>query len=75
MACYSIALILLAVTGQMVRLGWIYYAGLLLAAGIALYHYMLIRHRSREACFAAFLHNNWFGAAVFAGIAFDLLSA
>jgi 4-hydroxybenzoate polyprenyltransferase len=75
MACYGIALILLAVSGQMAGRGWIYYAGLLAAAGIALYHYTLIRHRGREACFAAFLHNNWFGAAVFAGIAIDYLLA
>jgi len=31
----------------------------------------LIKERSREKCFAAFLHNNWIGAAVFAGIALD----
>ena len=32
------------------------------------YHYMLIRDRTREGCFKAFLHNNWVGAAIFAGI-------
>jgi 4-hydroxybenzoate polyprenyltransferase len=32
------------------------------------YHYFLIRGRSREGCFKAFRHNNWVGAAVFAGI-------
>jgi len=36
---------------------------------IALYHYALIRDRSREGCFRAFNHNNWFGAAIFAGVA------
>ena len=40
-------------------------------AGCALYHYRLIRERDRMRCFAAFLHNNWLGAAVFAGIAID----
>jgi 4-hydroxybenzoate polyprenyltransferase len=71
MACYAVALALLAWAGQIAGLGWTFYAGLLVAAGIALYHYTLIKNRSREACFAAFLHNNWFGAAVFAGIALD----
>ena len=73
MACYAITLILLAVAGQMVSLGWTYYLGLLIAGGIALYHYTLIKYRQREACFKAFLHNNWLGAAVFVGIALDHL--
>jgi 4-hydroxybenzoate polyprenyltransferase len=73
MACYAITLLLLAEAGLMVELGWVYYSGLLVAAGIALYHYTLIRHRKRETCFKAFLHNSWFGAAVFAGIALDYL--
>src|SRR5450631_2870586 len=64
MLCYGIALALLAVVGLMVSLGWVYFSGLLMAGGIALYHYSLIKDRQREACFKAFLHNNWFGAAV-----------
>jgi 4-hydroxybenzoate polyprenyltransferase len=68
MTCYAVTLGLLAVAGQMAGLGWAYYAGLAVAAGIALYHYVLIRKRRRERCFAAFLHNSWFGAAVFAGV-------
>src|SRR3989338_3544319 len=75
MACYATTLLLLAAIGQIAGLGLIYYSGLLAAGSIAFYHYSLIKHRNREACFAAFLHNNWFGAAVFAGIAFDYLFA
>ena len=74
MVCYAITLALLARAGLMISAGWIYYAGLMLAAGIALYHYTLIKNRSRELCFKAFLHNNWFGAAVFAGIVADYLT-
>jgi len=73
MVCYAITLALLAWAGQMTGLGWFYYAGLLVAVGIAIYHYTLIRGRQREQCFKAFLHNNWFGAAVFAGIVLDSL--
>lgn len=73
MTCYGIALLLLTLAGRMMGLGWIYYIGLSAAAFVAVYHYTLIRNRGREACFKAFLHNNWFGAAVFAGIAFDYL--
>jgi 4-hydroxybenzoate polyprenyltransferase len=43
--------------------------GILVAVGCALYHFKLIRQRDRVGCFAAFRHNNWLGAAVFAGIA------
>ena len=43
------------------------------AAAVAIYHYTLIRQREPARCFKAFLHNNWFGAAVFAGIVLDYL--
>ncbi len=73
MACYAATLILLAIAGRMADLGLFYFSGLGVAATIALYHYSLIRERKREDCFRAFLHNNWFGAAVFAGIFLDYL--
>jgi len=71
MLCYAAALGILAAIGVSLHYGWAYYAGLGAAAAIAAYHYMLIRQRDRQRCFKAFLHNNWFGAAVFAGIAAD----
>ncbi|MEQ1525857.1 MAG: 4-hydroxybenzoate octaprenyltransferase [Gallionella sp.] len=73
MACYAFALLLLAVAGLIAGLGIAYFTGLMVAEGIALYHYRLIKDRAREKCFKAFLHNNWFGAAVFAGIVLDYL--
>jgi 4-hydroxybenzoate polyprenyltransferase len=66
--CYTATLGILAVIGAWLRLGLFYYAGLAVAFGIAAYHYTLIRGRERDKCFKAFLHNNWFGAAVFGGI-------
>jgi 4-hydroxybenzoate polyprenyltransferase len=39
---------------------------------VAGYHFFLIRDRGRDGCFAAFRHNKWFGAAVFAGIVAEL---
>ncbi|MDH2917347.1 MAG: 4-hydroxybenzoate octaprenyltransferase [Gallionella sp.] len=71
MACYHLTLLLLAIAGLMADLGQLYFVGLIIAEGIAWYHYTLIKERSRDKCFAAFLHNNWFGAAVFAGITAD----
>jgi 4-hydroxybenzoate polyprenyltransferase len=68
MACYGITLAILAYAGWRLHLAWPYYLGLIAAAGVAGYHYTLIRHREPAKCFKAFLHNNWFGAAVFAGM-------
>ena len=73
MACYAMALVLLALAGLMSGMGLWYFLGLIAAEGIAAYHFLLIRGRQRERCFKAFLHNNWFGAAVFAGIVIDYL--
>ncbi len=73
MSCYAITLGLLAWAGQMAQLGWLYNAGLVAASGIALHHYSLIKDRRTNSCFKAFLHNNWIGAAVFAGIVLDYL--
>ena len=71
MTCYAITLALLALYGHLEGLGRWYNAGLVVAAGIAAYHYTLIRGRDRKQCFRAFLHNNWLGAAVFAGVLAD----
>ncbi|MCY7317412.1 MAG: 4-hydroxybenzoate octaprenyltransferase [Ramlibacter sp.] len=38
------------------------------AAAQALWHYTLIRGRSREGCFKAFRLNHWLGCTVFAGV-------
>ncbi|MHB8535049.1 MAG: 4-hydroxybenzoate octaprenyltransferase [Sulfuricaulis sp.] len=65
---HVLALILLGLTGAQGGLGLRYYAGLAGAFGFALYQQRLMRTRTREGCFRAFLNNNWFGAAVFAGL-------
>ncbi|MBL8396071.1 MAG: 4-hydroxybenzoate octaprenyltransferase [Candidatus Accumulibacter sp.] len=74
MLCYALALGLIGVIGQQSGLGAWFYGGLAVAAGIAGYHYTLIRERDPQRCFKAFRHNNWLGASVFAGIALDYLA-
>jgi 4-hydroxybenzoate polyprenyltransferase len=71
MLCYGVMLALLAGIGVHYGMGPLYYAGLAAALALMLYHYRLIRMRDRDACFKAFKHNNWVGAAVFAGIFAD----
>ncbi|HXA48147.1 MAG TPA: 4-hydroxybenzoate octaprenyltransferase [Burkholderiaceae bacterium] len=71
MLCYLVSGCIVAWVGWQYGLHTWFLGGLLVAAGCALYHYTLIRNRERLRCFAAFRHNNWLGAAVFAGIALN----
>jgi 4-hydroxybenzoate polyprenyltransferase len=71
MLCYGVALAIDLACGWVLGLrGW-FVAGVAVAAAMAIYHYTLIRDRDRMRCFAAFRHNNWLGAALFAGVALD----
>ncbi|MBL8471306.1 MAG: 4-hydroxybenzoate octaprenyltransferase [Rhodocyclaceae bacterium] len=71
MLCYALMLALLVLAGQRLHMGIAFHAGLFAASLLMVYHYTLIRGRERANCFKAFLHNNWVGAAIFAGIAAD----
>lgn len=71
MLCYALAFAIIFLVGWQYGLRVWFTAGMLLASGCALYHYVLIKDRDRMRCFAAFRHNNWLGAAIFAGIALD----
>jgi 4-hydroxybenzoate polyprenyltransferase len=73
MVCHTVFLGSMVVIGLMQNLGVIYYASLAAALGLVLYQYRLIHDRDRARCFKAFLHNNWVGATIFAGIALDYL--
>lgn len=66
MTIYAMVLV-----GNRYELGNYYYLGLTVAAGLFVYQQWLIRFRAREACFKAFLNNNWVGMAVFCGIVAD----
>jgi len=72
MLFYAIHLAGWAAFGRTLGLGGVFVAGVALAAAQALWHYGLIRHRTREGCFKAFRENHWLGATIFAGVAFDL---
>lgn len=64
--------------GLMAWIGWwqmrdvFYFAGLVAAVVLVLYQYRLIRGRTREGSFKAFLNNNWVGCVIFIGLAADL---
>ncbi len=63
----------LGMVGHQAGLGPVYYASVALAALLAVYQQYLIRYRERDACFHAFLNNNWFGMLIFLGILLDYL--
>jgi 4-hydroxybenzoate polyprenyltransferase len=66
-------LVCLVMVGFQAELGPVYFIGVALAALLAIYQQYLIRYRERDACFHAFLNNNWFGMVVFLGILLDYL--
>lgn len=68
---HAAALALLGIAGVATARGGIYFVGLSVALALALYQQWLIRDRGPAGCFKAFLDNNWFGFAVFAGLAVD----
>ncbi len=72
MAFYAIHLAIWAWLGSRLGLGSVYLLGIGAAALQALWHFALIRDRSRDGCFKAFRLNHWVGFAVFAGVALDL---
>lgn len=72
MLCYAATFGLVGWVGWQLHMGGVFYAGVAVAA-ISGYHYRLIRDRDPARCFRAFLHNNWVGASLFAGIVLDYL--
>ncbi len=71
MAFYATYLTVWAVAGARLGLGAAFFAGIAVAAGLACWHYTLIRDRARDGCFRAFRLNHWVGFAVFAGAVVD----
>ncbi|MHC0466526.1 4-hydroxybenzoate octaprenyltransferase [Kosakonia cowanii] len=64
---------MMAAVGWLNRLGWIYYATVLVAGALFVYQQVLIAGRERDACFKAFLNNNYVGLVLFLGLAVSYL--
>ena len=62
-------LLALALVGKQAQLGMPYWTALGISMVLVAWQFWIARRRECGACFRAFLHNNWVGAAVFAGIA------
>jgi 4-hydroxybenzoate polyprenyltransferase len=69
---HGIFLMVMAAIGAWQKMGVLYYAGLAIAAALVVYQHNLISTRDRQACFKAFVNNNWVGCVIFMGLAADL---
>jgi 4-hydroxybenzoate polyprenyltransferase len=73
MAFYGVYLLIWsAVVAPVLSSGW-WWAGVAVATAQVVWHFRLIRNRSRDGCFKAFRLNHWVGLALFAGIFAGLL--
>jgi len=59
----------MVMVGTRAHLGWPYWLSVIAAAGLFGWQQWLIRNRERNACLAAFRHNNWLGLTLWIGIA------
>jgi len=66
-------LVLLLSMGPPAALTWPWYLGVFATAALFAWQLVTIRGRAREACFRAFLNNNWVGLAIFLGLALHFL--
>lgn len=72
MGFYAIHLASWAALGLHLGLGKVFLLGIAAGAAQVVWHYRLIKDRSREGCFKAFRENHWLGFAVFVGTVLDL---
>ncbi len=61
-------LAMLTAIGLALSLGWPWFIAVLASAVLFGFQLLVARHRQRDACFRAFLANNWVGLALFLGI-------
>jgi len=69
MLCYALCLALTAWVVWPLLAGWPLLLGMGLAAAQVIWHYSLIRTRTRAGCFTAFSQSHWIGASLFVGVA------
>jgi len=66
-------LVLMSAVGWLNGLGWAFYASIAVAGVLFIWQQKMIVHRDRDACFKAFLNNNYVGLALFVGLAVSYL--
>jgi 4-hydroxybenzoate polyprenyltransferase len=69
----AMMLLALIFTGQAFHRGLWYFVGVSVVGALFLYQQIIARERQAEACFKAFLNNNWVGIALFVAIVVDYI--
>ncbi len=59
---------LLLLLGLWLQFSWPWFAGVAVAAVLFVRQQVLVKNRERDACFNAFLNNNWVGVAIWTGL-------
>jgi len=62
-------LVLMSAVGWLSGLGAVYYASIAAAGALFIYQQWLVVNRDRDACFKAFMNNNYVGLVLFLGLA------
>jgi 4-hydroxybenzoate polyprenyltransferase len=64
----ALMIAMLTFLGVWSALSWPWYLGVLVSAALFGRQILRVRQRDREACFQAFLNNNWVGVSLFLGL-------
>ncbi len=64
---------LMATVGGLSHLNWEFYGAIFIAGALFIYQQKLIKDRERDACFKAFMNNNYVGLVLFVGLAMSYL--
>lgn len=71
----QVAVLALMVTiGMMNHLDWAFYWSIAVAGALFVYQQKLIKDRERDACFKAFMNNNYVGLVLFLGLAMSFMA-
>lgn len=68
-----VVLVLMALIGWLNELGGAYYWAIGLAGALFIHQQRMIANRDRDACFKAFLNNNYVGLVLFIGMALSMM--
>jgi 4-hydroxybenzoate polyprenyltransferase len=67
----TLMIILLLLLGWIMEFSWPWFCGVAIATGLFVVQQYHVRNRDRDACFKAFLNNNWVGLAIWIGLLSD----